>query len=338
MSRIRKLYFFDKKKVGEMISFLSNSANETYINHIMFSPFVLLHYFVPLRFKFLPESYILKEKPNVKGLITVAPTKNPIKQMEIQKLFFEENCFSDAAELIQYVVAKYKALGTASFVIRTDDYLPELLKLLITKCGFSQISYEKLWEIKNADINNFDSKLFRVFRNSDAAVVSSLYNESLLPHIRPLLGVEPKEFKESLFKGLSYYTEYKYVAEDKKTKNISAYISIQTIDNFNYTVDIVASSWANINIDEIISFAATQVSKRKMDFNLFVKTKKYTQTGSQYENLFKEKKFDCVRNQIVLTNSSAKIIKDTEKSGKFTVLNKFYTGAGINIGGVSNKI
>ena len=36
--------------------------------------------------------------------------------------------------------------------------------------------------------------------------------------------------------------------------------------------------------------------------------------------------FECVQNQIVLTNSSAKVLKSTEKNKKFTVLNGFYSG------------
>ena len=86
MSRIRKLYYFDKKNAQEMISFLNNSVNDTYISHIMFNPFLPLHHLLPLKFKFLPESFVLKEGKDFKGLITIAPTKCRDKKMEIQKL------------------------------------------------------------------------------------------------------------------------------------------------------------------------------------------------------------------------------------------------------------
>ena len=71
MRKIRKLYYFDKKNMQEMISFLNN--RDTYINNIMFNPFIPLHHLLPLRFKFLPETYVLKDKKEIKGLITVAP-------------------------------------------------------------------------------------------------------------------------------------------------------------------------------------------------------------------------------------------------------------------------
>ena len=321
MSRIRKLYYFDKKNMQEMISFLNN--RDAYISHVMFNPFLPLHHMLPLKLKFLPESYVLKDNKEIKGLITVAPSKSPVKRMEILRLFFEENCYEDACELIQYAVSKYKALGTISFIVRIDDSLPDLLRVFVSKCGFSQLSYERLWKITVPQTLEFNKNNFREFRNSDASTVSTLYNESLLPHFRPLLSSDTKDFKEAAFRGLSYFSEYKYVIEDKKSKNITGYISIKTSDNENYILDIIQSSWVELDINQIINFGIKQIQKRQKAFKVFVKTKKYTQSGEKYEQLFMEHRFECVQNQIVLTNSSAKIIKEQVRSGKFTILNQF---------------
>jgi hypothetical protein len=77
----------------------------------------------------------------------------------------------------------------------------------------------------------YDKDEYRVFKNSDAKVLTEIYNDSLLPHFRPFLGRDINEFKESIFQGLSYYSEYKYVVEDKNTKNINAVLIINTVDN-----------------------------------------------------------------------------------------------------------
>ncbi len=326
MSKIRKLYYFDKKNAEEMISFLNNSSNDTYINRIMFNPFLLLHHLIPLRIKYLPESFVLKEGKDIKGLITVAPTKNPLRQVEIQKLLFEEGSYEIAGELIQFVVAKYKAMGAASLIVRVDDYLPDLVKLFVSKCGFSQISYEKLWRIHHVKKVEYNKKLFRLFRNSDSKPISELYNEELLPHFRPLLSKGKREYQDAFCAGLTYYSEYKYVLDGSETNKPAAFISIKTSDNENYVIEILQSSWASIDIDTIIYFANTQIKKRKKRFNLFIKSSRYMQQGEVLEKAFLERKFECVQNQIVLTNSSAKIIKDGERSGKFTVLSQFYTG------------
>lgn len=306
-----------------MMSFLNNSATDTYINQIMFNPFLFLHHFLPLKLKFLPESFVLKEGKDVKGLITVAPAKGKHKKVEIQKLFFEENAYSVASELIQYVVSKYKAMGAPSILVKVDDYLPELLSIFVSKCGFNQISYEKLWRITDYPKSDFNKKEFRSFKNSDAQAVASLYNDSLLPHFRPLLSKETQEFRESLFQGLSYYSEYKYVIEDKNTKTVVGCITIQTLDNENYIVDITQAGWINIDINAVLSYATYQIKKRKKKFGLFVKTKRYTSVGGNYEEVFKRLGFNCVQNQVVLTNSSARILKETAKAGNFTVLGEF---------------
>ena len=208
MSKIRKLYYFDKKNMQEMISFLNN--RDAFISSIMFNPFLPLHHLLPLKLKFLPESYVLKYRKDIKGLITVAPSKSPVKRLEILRLFFEENSYEDACELIQYVVSKYKAMGAISFIARVDDFLPDLLRVFVSKCGFSQISYEKLWKVSIPENLEYDKNLMREFRNADVAEISSMYNEALMPHFRPLLSTDIKEFRDSLFRGLSYFTEYKF--------------------------------------------------------------------------------------------------------------------------------
>ncbi len=300
----------------EMISFLNN--RDAYINHIMFNPCSPLHHLLPLKLKFLPESYVLKEKKDIKGLITIAPSKNPVKRLEIQRLFFEENCYEDAEELIKFAISKYKSIGAISFIVRVDDTLPELIRLFVSKCGFSQISYERLWKVPIPNKPDFNKKDFRSFRNSDAGAVANLYNDSLLPHFRPLLSADAKEFKEAVFKGLSYYSEYKYMIDNK------GYISIKTSDNENYILDLIQSSWAEIDLHSVISFAVKQIQKRQKNFNLFIKTKKYTNICEQNEQLFRDHRFECVQSQLVLTNSSAKIIKEREKTGRFTILNQPY--------------
>ena len=59
MSRIRKLYYFDNKNIQEMISFLNN--RDHLLSRIWFNPLIPLHYLLPLKYKFLTESYILKD-------------------------------------------------------------------------------------------------------------------------------------------------------------------------------------------------------------------------------------------------------------------------------------
>lgn len=323
MSKIRKLYYFDKKKTLEMISFLNNDAGSSYINGIMFNPMILFHHLLPLQLKYLPESYVLKDKNDIKGLITVAPNKGKQRKVEIKKLFFEEHSYEEAAELVQYAVSKYKAMGASSVMVKVDDYLPELIAMFVTKCGFSQISYERLWRVTKFPECNYDKREYRHFRNSDSQAITSIYNDSLLPHFRTLLSIEASEFTEDIFKGLSYISEYKYTIIDKKTRNITGCIIIQTSDNENYIVDVIQNSWANLDINEILSFTTDKIKRRNKKFGLFVRTKKYTNIGENYDKIYMENGFECIQTQNILTNSSAKVLRVEEKTGKFTAIGDF---------------
>ena len=51
-----------------MISFLNN--RDAYISRIMFNPLIPLHHLIPLKFKFLPESYVLKDKKEISKINT----------------------------------------------------------------------------------------------------------------------------------------------------------------------------------------------------------------------------------------------------------------------------
>ena len=50
---------------------------------------------------------------------------------------------------------------------------------------------------------------------------------------------------------------------------------------------------------------------------------RYTNIGEKYENYLKEKGYEYVQNQILLTNSSLRAIKEPIKNGKYTVLADF---------------
>jgi hypothetical protein len=47
---------------------------------------------------------------------------------------------------------------------------------------------------------------------------------------------------------------------------------------------------------------------------------------------------DCVQNQIVLTNSSAKVLKEKSKNGKFTILSDFCPSKAIPTQRICNKL
>ena len=88
-------------------------------------------------------------------------------------------------------------------------------------------------------------------------------------------------------------------------------------------MDIIQTGWVNLDINAVLAYASYQIQKRKKRFGMFVRTKRYTTLGESYENTFIKNGYECVQNQIVLTNSSVRVLKETVKTGKYTVLADF---------------
>src|SRR5574344_602900 len=149
MAQIRKARFSDKFKLKKTISFLSSDEINLYTNVLMSFPFNILHDLLPLKLKFLPESYVLHKKEELMGMITLTPVLGNPYKLTIDRLFLEENCFNAGKQLIEFVVARYGAKGAYNFMVSVNDKQDDILDLFINGCGFRQCSGEELWKVTN---------------------------------------------------------------------------------------------------------------------------------------------------------------------------------------------
>lgn len=322
MSRIRKVRYFDKFKLKKMISFLSSDVINHYTKVFMNFPFSFLHDFLPLKYKFLPETHVLVDKKEIIGMITVAPTiGNPYK-LNISRLFLEQNYFNAGKQLVEFVIAKYGAKGANTFIVSIDDSYKELLALFTEGCGFRQCSSEQLWKMETLHFTKQENTFFRPFKNSDSQVVAMLFNDSVITHFKHSIFRTKNEYNEPLFSGLRNAYKLKYVVEDSKMKTIKSYFSLTTIDNINYILDITDSPWYECSYEDILNFTVTQISKRQKDFQLFVKVKKYTTTAENFEKFLAEKKFKCIQNHVILVKDFYKIIKEPQSTQKIVLFNE----------------
>ena len=75
MTVIRRLNCFDAPKIKKMISYLGNEDGEKFSKVLTNEAFIMLHSLLPLKYRFLPTSFILLEKKEIMGLITIVPTR-----------------------------------------------------------------------------------------------------------------------------------------------------------------------------------------------------------------------------------------------------------------------
>jgi len=313
MARIRRLNCFDGNKIKKMISYLGADEGERFSKALMSDALVLLNLLFPLKYKFLPESFILIEKDEILGLITVIPTLGNPYKINITKLVFQQNYYDAGKQLVEFVIAKYGAKGATSFTVSVDESHMELFNLFVTGCGFRQCSSESLWKVENYQIKETTIP-FRTCQNSDSKAVSRLFNGELISHCRPALERLKEEYQEPFFAGLSNFYKNRYVLEDPERNRIILYLSITTSDNINFFIDISKNEGYDISFDDILNFALKQISKRKSDFCVFIKLKKYIKTSSTLESQLRDRNFNCVQSQFILVKEFYKPIKQQENA------------------------
>ena len=318
MTIIRRLSFFDSSKLKKMIAFLGNDEAERFIKIIMNNYGSFLQQFLPLKFKVLPESFVLEEQKELHGVITVTPERGNPYKLAITRLMFENNYYEVGKQLIDYTITKYGAKGADTFVVSIDDSYDELLKLFMTACGFRQCGSEVLYRMpqKAHRINRDENIIFRPFKNSDAENVCNIYNNSVINHFRPSLLKHKNEFKDVFFGGFLNFYELKYLMENVNSKQVLAYFSATTFDNINYTVDITVQEGYEVDYSLIFGFLNREIRRRKKDFTLFVKVKKYTKNTERLEEYLSKKECGKISNKIVLVKDFYKLVKEeTKKAG-----------------------
>ncbi len=322
MVRIRKANYFDKFRLKKMISFLSTDIINHYTKVFMNFPFNIIHDLLPLKLKFLPESYVIEDNKEIIGMVTVSPTiGNPYK-LVISRLFLEHDYYNAGKQLIEFVISKYGAKGAKAFTASIDDSYDELLHLFVDGCGFRQCSSEQLWKMNEIRFSKTENTFFRPFKNSDAQAVTMLYNDSVITHFKYSISRTKSEYTEPIFSGLMENYKFKYVVEDENLKTVKAYFSLVTNDNLNYILDVTTSPWYDCSWEDILNFAVNQISKRKKNFCLFVKLKKYTTTAESFEKFLQEKGLNCVQNQLILVKDFYKLLKEPEQAHRIVLFNE----------------
>ena len=179
---------FDVPKLKKLISYLGSAEEEKqFLNALLNEPFSIMHSVLPLKYRFLSESYILLDEKEILALITVEPTVGNPYKMNIKRLVFQNNLYEAGKQLIDFVISRFSAKGATSFSVSVDECHDELLKLFIDGCGFRQCASETLWKIENFEKPKEKIVGFRPFDNSAAKDVCKLYNGELETIYKPAL-------------------------------------------------------------------------------------------------------------------------------------------------------
>lgn len=315
--QIRRLTYFDYRKLKKLVSYLCTDDNDKLAKSIMEEPVGFLNAMMPLSLKFKSESFILVDKKEILGLITITTTPGNPHKINITRLIFKENLYEIGKQLVDFVVQKYGAKGALSFSVIIDECHDELFNLFINGCGFRQCASETLWKIEKPIPEKSDLR-WRYAKDSDAKKVAQLYNSELINIYKPSLQRYEKEFQEVFFKGLTDVYKMRYVIEDEK--NILAYFSITTSDNLNYILDMTLNSGYEIDYNKIINIMLCEIAGKKRAFYPLVKQKNYVKNSEKFGEFLKSQGYNPIQTQQILVKDFYKPIKEESTNWKVFIL------------------
>mgnify|MGYP002626844141 CR=1 FL=1 len=319
MAKIKKISYGDILQVRKLISVVCNDNVMSYRRLFFLSvPTTYIQNFLyNVHLRKAPETYVISDNNNnLKGVISVkAQNGNPYK-WQIKRLFLDKSAHEEGKQLVEYIIAKFGAKGVDTFYVCFDDTQTELTELFVKGCGFRMCSSEGLWHVSNINFikENIDEKMFKPFKNSDAAKVADLFNETLITHYKYSLQKRKEEFYDKFIQGFNSELDFEYIIEYNSGNGIKAFLEIKTTDNKNYFIDTIVAPQFFEFYPEILSFAIKQIIKRNKTFHLYIKNRKYFQTGDIAEDFFCQNRFELLQNNVVLVRDFFKQIKQENKS------------------------
>ena len=147
-------------------------------------------------------------------------------------------------------------------------------------------------------------------QDDDAKAIAKLYNAELNTLYKPSMERIPQEYKEIILHGFSATYKNRYVLEDGG--KIIAYLSITTVDNLNFIIDLSLNDGYQFNYDEIINFALSEISERKNQFTAFLKHRQYAKNADKFEEYLHSRNLNCIQTQCVFVKDFYKPIMETE--------------------------
>lgn len=282
-----------------------------------FSILSIINFILPVKYKFMSDTYVAVENNEIIGLISLTARKNNPYKWEINKLYLNEyNYYEIGKSLIDFAVSRYCSKGVETFEIDIKNNFNELIDLFSKECGFRYCSDYQLYKIdtkhykmRNADTENI---IFRPFKNTDIIEISELYNQNISPYYKFPLSKIPNEYNDDVFKGLSKKSLLKYVIEDKYTKKIKGYIEIQTTDNEIFIMEtVLLQSYENC-LEDIITFSISQISRKTKNYNLYFKNCKFHINSDVIENMLSERGNELINTDMIFVKDFFKQIKEKD--------------------------
>ena len=256
-----------------------------------------INYLLPLRLKFLSETFVVLENGKDEGLITLEKDSKSATRFKITQLILEK--YSLAHQLTNYAISRYRAMGATSFYAVVDEKQADLINVFQNELNFRLCGCEYLYEIKkqNTDYSNF----LKTYKKENVKEVSALYNENINSYNRFLFMRENYQFQNKMMKYIFY--------NDDRTK-VLGYFEIATKNCVDYYTNFVIDCGYNIYILDAIKFIYAQIKRKTKKFHLYVKVKDYFLNSKDLITILNENNAELVSKSSILAKDYYKEIKN----------------------------
>lgn len=299
MTRIIPLRYSDTEKVRKMIEYVSPGISLDKLNDEVFVqfPFNFLHRLLPLNLKFSQECYVAEEENELLGLISLAPEGSQKKRWKINRLVLKPNAYDAGKYLIDYVVNKYGGAGVEIFLTTINENYIEAITLFKNACSFRNWSKISIWEYDNLkNIEASDNQLsLRKAEVTDAEKLFKLDTEALYPQFKTAFAKTEKDFKfgikNKFINSLKDYKIWRFVLDNPEKNSIESFLSIITVDNINFWVDITLSLAYQDYYNDILSYAINHVCSINSIGKIYIAVRHFQQTKDKMTSVLSSHDF-----------------------------------------------
>ncbi len=317
MAQIKSTVFYNPKKLKDLSQSSGFDFNKPAIPYL----FSFINYFLPLRAKFISESYVAYEKDKIHGFITIERDERSRKRLKITKVFLEQNSFDIGKLLVQYIISRYCANGAVSYQVVVEDSQADMLFLFVEGCGFRKNAHELIYKVNSDDLKydeNAISEGFKFYKNVKSADVCRLYNLNINSYQRHSFARTKEQFEPYFAAGMCDKISFSYVLEDEQKGKVYGYFNITTYNNVDYMLDFVLDAAFEVYFEDALCYIVHCLGKRVKSSNLYVKIKTYFTNHKIFKEYCENKGWELVKSSCILTKDYLKEIKESSllKSAK----------------------
>ncbi len=310
MTQIKSMVFCSRAKLKNIFE---SSGFEVIKSD--FTPLGLdfINYILPLKLKFLNESYVALENNKAQALLTLEKHEKHKKRFKITRLFLEKNSFDTGKLLVDYVTSRYCAQGANSYQVIVEDSMVDMINLFKEGCGFKKVAQEFIYKIENENIDTTKELVtggFEPFKYQRAQEVSDLYNENINSFQRHNFSREKEQFKLEFATGIKNKASFSYLLENEKTNQIYGYFNIQTYNNHDYILDFVLNRGFEEYYENAISFITNCINRRTKKWNLYIKLKSYFNNFEIFKEYLEKNNYSFVKSSQILVKDYLKEVKE----------------------------